>query len=68
MKHFRNDIAADDPAGWANVRCFRALVDPDVSASWQRAIDNRSEAPLRPSYLQGGHSPLFVGIPNILGE
>ena len=34
------DIPADDPATWANVRCFRSLDDPDDSASIQRAIDS----------------------------
>ena len=43
------DVPSDDPATWANVRCFRDLDDPDDSASIQRAIDSGATTVYFPS-------------------
>ena len=50
------DVPNDDPATWANVRCFREIDDPDDSASIQRAIDSGATTIYFPS---GSH--FFLG-------
>jgi hypothetical protein len=47
------ELPVDDPGGWANVRCFRQLEDPDDTASIQRAIDSGATTVYFPS---GSHS------------
>jgi hypothetical protein len=52
------DVPWDDPAGWANVRCFRELSDPDDAAALQRAIDSGATT----VYLPAG-GQFFFGKP-----
>lgn len=43
------DLPWDEPSGWANVRCFRRLEDPDDTAAVQRAIDSGAPVVYFPS-------------------